>query len=74
MPAWGDPAGHDDTDNWKLVRFIRYLPKLTPDELVEMEKLNPKTPDEWQEMQSEAAFLAGGNEAPPQTTQSHHHH
>jgi len=70
MPAWGDPAGHDDADNWKLVHFIRHLPKLTPEEQAEMEKLNPKTPDEWQEMQSEAAFLAGSNVAPPP---SHHH-
>jgi mono/diheme cytochrome c family protein len=73
MPAWGDAAGHDDADNWKLVHFIRHLPKLTPEELAEMEKLNPKTPDEWQEMQSEAAFLAGSNEAPPPVTHSHHH-
>ena len=72
MPAWGDPAGHDDADNWKLVHFIRHLPKLTPEELAEMEKLNPKTPDEWQEMQSEAAFLAGSNEASPQAAHSHH--
>jgi mono/diheme cytochrome c family protein len=70
MPAWGDPAGHDDADNWKLVHFIRHLPKVTPEELAEMEKLNPKTPDEWQEMQSEAAFLAGANVAP---LPSHHH-
>jgi mono/diheme cytochrome c family protein len=73
MPAWGDPAGHDDADNWKLVHFIRHLPKVTSEELAEMEKLNPKTPDEWQEMQSEAAFLAGGNEAPPPATHSHRH-
>jgi len=64
MPAWGDPAGHDDADNWKLVHFIRHLPRLTPEEVAEMEKLNPKSPDEWQEMQSEAAFLAGSNESP----------
>jgi cytochrome c553 len=74
MPAWGDPAGHDDADNWKFVRFIRHLPKLTPEELAEMEKLNPKTPGQWQEMQSEAAFLAGGNEAAPPATHSHDHH
>ena len=70
MPAWGDAAGHDDADNWKLVHFIRHLPKLTAEEQAEMETLNPKTPDEWQEMQSEAAFLAGSNVAPPP---SHHH-
>ncbi|HEX9458701.1 MAG TPA: cytochrome c [Thermoanaerobaculia bacterium] len=74
MPAWGDAAGHDDDDNWKLVHLIRHLPKLTPEELAEMQKLNPKTPDEWQEMQSEAAFLAGGNVAPRPAARSHHSH
>lgn len=68
MPAWGDPAGHDDADNWKLVHLIRHLPKLTAEELAEMESLNPKSPEEWRERQAEAAFLAGSNETP-----EHHH-
>ena len=71
MPAWGDAAGHDDADNWKLVHFIRHLPKLRPEETAEMEKLNPKSPEEWQQMQQEAAFLAGSDAATPS---SHHHH
>ncbi len=43
MPAWGkgDPA--EDKDSWKLVHFIRHLPKLTPEELEEMKQYNPKT-------------------------------
>jgi cytochrome c5 len=76
MPAWGDPAGHDDDDNWKLVHFIRHLPKVTPEEVGEMQKLNPKSPEEWQQMQQETAFLAGGeaSSTPPQpTTRSHQH-
>lgn len=73
MPAWGDPAGHDDADNWKLVLLIRHLPKLTPEELAEMEALNPKTPEEWQEMQAEAAFLAGNHETPLPAPHAHHH-
>jgi mono/diheme cytochrome c family protein len=73
MPAWGDPAGHDDSDNWKLVHFIRHLPKLTPEEIAEMEKLNPKSPEEWQQMQQEAAFLAGSNVPAPSATGHHHH-
>jgi len=77
MPAWGDPAGHDDAENWKLVHFIRHLSKLTPEETAEMEKLNPKSPEEWQQMQQEEAFLAGGDAsstpAPSSTTHSHHH-
>jgi hypothetical protein len=53
------------------VHFIRHMPKLTPEEIGEMEKLNPKSPEEWQQMQDEEAFLAGGDQAatPPV---SHH--
>ena len=49
MPAWGDASSHDDAENWKLVHFIRHLPKLTPEEITQMERLNPKSPDERQE-------------------------
>jgi mono/diheme cytochrome c family protein len=43
MPAWGDPDSRtDDESNWKLVHFIRHLPKLTATEIQEMERLNPK--------------------------------
>src|SRR5208337_5054938 len=41
MPAWG--TDEKDEDSWKLVAFIRHLPKLTPEELREMEQLNPKS-------------------------------
>ena len=43
MPAWGkgDPA--EDKDSWTLVHFIRHLPKLTPEELEDMKRYNPKT-------------------------------
>ena len=77
MPAWGNPAGHDDDDNWKLVRFIRHLPKVTPEEAGQMEKLNPKSPEEWQHMQQETEFLAGADAsstpASTSTTHTHHH-
>jgi mono/diheme cytochrome c family protein len=47
MPAFGGAGGdHDDQDSWRLVQFIRHLPKLTPQELAEMEKLNPRAPDD----------------------------
>jgi mono/diheme cytochrome c family protein len=43
MPAFGtgkpDPAGEKQV--WQLVRFIRYLPLLSPDEIAWMESLNP---------------------------------
>lgn len=59
MPAWGDAAGHDATQNWHLVHFIRHLPKLTPEEIEEMERLNPKSPDEMMQMHQEDEFLKG---------------
>ena len=74
MPAWGDAAGHDDADNWKLVHFIRHLPKLTQEEVTQMEMLNPKSPEEWQQMQAEAAFLNGTETAAPAGPSDQHHH
>jgi mono/diheme cytochrome c family protein len=45
MPAFGDTV-HDEAESWRLVHFIRHLPKQTPQEISLMEKLNPKGPDE----------------------------
>ena len=69
MPAWGG-SSHDDQDSWKLVHFIRHLPQLTGDEVEEMKKLNPKSPDELKEEQEEEEFLNGGT--PHEHTQHHH--
>ena len=41
MPAWGTGAAAEDEDSWKLVHFIRRLPNITPQELEEMERMNP---------------------------------
>jgi len=58
MPAWG--TAEEDDDSWKLVVFIRHLPKLTPAEEREMEALNPKGPGEKKEEQEEEQFLNEG--------------
>ena len=71
MPAFGG-AGDDDLDSWKLVAFIRHLPALSQGEQVEMEKLNPKSPDELEEEQEEENFLRGGP-TPSQPQPTHHH-
>lgn len=42
MPAWGDGSAKGEELGWKLVRFIRHQPELTPEELERMEALNPK--------------------------------
>jgi mono/diheme cytochrome c family protein len=82
MPAWGTdpPTPEGDVLGWQLVHFIRHLPKLTPEEIARMEELNPKTPDEWREAQTEKDFLEGsdaptgtGDKAKPQSATPHKH-
>ncbi|MEO5922225.1 MAG: c-type cytochrome [Bryobacteraceae bacterium] len=58
MPAWSHP-GKDGTDSWKLVHFIRHLPNLTFEERREMERLNPKGPDQIEEERQQQEFLQG---------------
>jgi mono/diheme cytochrome c family protein len=43
MPAWGTDTPESELQSWALVRFIRHLPALTPEELKEMERFNPKS-------------------------------
>lgn len=70
MPAWGG-AGKPE-ESWKLVHFIRHLPALTPEERAGMELLNPRSPDEWRELQEEADFLKGKGSAPAPRGHSGH--
>ena len=69
MPAFsetGDPTNGTNhgngQDSWKLVHFIRHLPHLTAAEHLEMERYNPKGPEDRAEEQEENEFL---NEATP---------
>jgi mono/diheme cytochrome c family protein len=57
MPAFG--SGADDTDTWKLVHFIRRLNQLSPEQLKDMEALNPRSPAEIEEERADQQFLAG---------------
>jgi mono/diheme cytochrome c family protein len=72
MPAWGDGSEESKRATWHLVTFIRHLPQLTPEEKLEMERLNPKSPDEWREMQEDEKFLEATRPS-GQEKQSHHH-
>jgi mono/diheme cytochrome c family protein len=72
MPAWGSGSSHDELDSWKLVRFIRHLPDLTFEEKKEMEKLNPKAPEDRKEEEEEEKFLNGEDSNVQQN--EHHHH
>lgn len=71
MPAWGGGTEHSEKDSWKLVNFIRHLPSLSSDEIKEMEKLNPKSPEEIEQERQEQQFLNG--QTPDQTTKEHKH-
>ena len=69
MPGWGDGSAQSGYGSWTLVHLIRRLPQLTPEEIAEMEALNPKSPEEWEEIQAEREFLEGGS--PPEPAAGH---
>jgi mono/diheme cytochrome c family protein len=70
MPAWGGD-GHEEA-SWGLVHFIRHLPELTAAEKAAMERLNPKSVEEWRELQADDAFLEEG--AAPESAPGEHEH
>lgn len=70
MPAWG--KAEEDLDSWKLVHFIRHLPKLTAEEEQQMERLNPRGPGEMPDEQSVEDFLSGKDKDAKQPPKEHH--
>lgn len=59
MPAWS--GSHSEADDWKLVLFVRHLPRMTKEEVESMKALNPVSPMEMREQQEEREFLNGGD-------------
>ena len=73
MPAFSNGGEHGGTqDSWKLVHFIRHLPHLTAAERIEMERYNPKGPDDRAEEQQENDFLNGATPQRKPESQDHH--
>ena len=72
MPAWGNGTA-DDADTWKLVHFIRRLSELSPEQLEEMEALNPRSPAELEEERQDRDFLEGKDPDPNARPQGHQH-
>jgi len=76
MPAWGKEGDENDEDSWKLVHLIRHFKDLTPEHLKEMQRMNPKSPDELEEERQEQGFLNGSDtpadEAKPKAMPPHH--
>jgi hypothetical protein len=71
MPAWGSGSPEDERGSWNLVHFIRHLPAQAPEELEEMEQMNPRTPDEFREEEEIRRFLEGGEPAPAHRPMKH---
>jgi mono/diheme cytochrome c family protein len=70
MPAF---SGHGPKeDSWKLVNFIRHLPRLTAEERIEMGRYNPKSLTDREEDKQEDEFLKG-TQAPKKTEPPHTH-
>ena len=63
MPAWGKEGDENDEDSWKLMHLIRHFKDLTPEHLKEMQRMNPKSPDELEEERQEQECLHG-NDSP----------
>jgi mono/diheme cytochrome c family protein len=74
MPAWSTGTKEGETASWHLVHFIRRLPRLTPEELEEMEAFNPKPPAEIRQQIAEEEFLKGGGDQPPPKPVAPHKH
>ena len=64
MPAWGTGTAEGERSTWHLVQFIRHLPALTDEEIMEMEDLNPRGRAEWRALEEERRFLSGTLDVP----------
>lgn len=67
MPAWTTGTAEGERSTWHLVQFIRHLPQLSDEELLEMEDLNPRGRAEWQALEEERRFLSGTLDVPAPT-------
>ncbi len=74
MPAFSTNGGNHGggQDSWKLVHIIRHLPHLTVAERLEMERYNPKGPEDRAEEQEENDFLNGATPKAKSESQNHH--
>jgi mono/diheme cytochrome c family protein len=67
MPAFGDGTAEGVASSWRLVHFIRELPRLTPAQLEQMDEQNPRSPAEIRQEIAEEEFLKGGGAFPAVT-------
>ena len=60
MPGWSTGTPEGEKSSWQLVHFIRRLASLTPEDLQEMERLNPRSRAEFEEERKIEDFLERG--------------
>mgnify|MGYP003575549043 CR=1 FL=1 len=60
MPGWSNGTKDGEESSWRLVHFIRHLPKLTASELDTMKARNPRSPEEIRFEMEEERFLHQG--------------
>lgn len=73
MPAWSNGTPEGAESSWQLVRFIRHLPALTPEELSQMERFNPRSAADLERDRAVDEFLKGGAAPPVTKTPGHIH-
>ena len=59
MPAFATGTAEGEAESWKLVHFIRRLPRLSEAERERMKELNPRSPEEIRQEIAEEEFLRG---------------
>jgi mono/diheme cytochrome c family protein len=73
MPAFSMGGEHGGMQgSWKLVHFIRHLPHLTAAERIEMERYNPKGPEDRAEEKQENDYLNGATPKAMPESKDHH--
>lgn len=73
MPGWSTGTPEGETSSWQLVHFVRRLPSLTPEDLQEMERMNPVSRSQIEEEKKIEDFLNGA-EPPPAASDPHAGH
>ena len=64
MPGWSTATPEGETSSWQLVHFIRRLPSLTPEDLQEMERMNPVSRSQIEDEKKIEDFLNGAEPTP----------
>jgi mono/diheme cytochrome c family protein len=60
MPAWSTGTTEGEESTWRLVHFLRHLPRLTESELEAVKERNPRSPQEIRLEIEEERFLNEG--------------